>query len=150
MRLQADPAWRADGVGLVVDTPELKVVEDRGNVFGFLVAPNGNKCFFRFRFNFQNGSDTPDDGLDMPTNLINSEFVSYNNLRSGTGQRQYRAVPSGGGRVASHRQQPVRARDYQIYSVHYRGGVRRTSGQKRVAHLSQPQPGTGCCEPASG
>lgn len=97
VRLQADPAWRADGVGLVVDTPELKVVEDRGNVFGFLVAPNGNKCFFRFRFNFQNGSDTPDDGLDMPTNLINSEFVSYNNLRSGTGQRQYRAVPSGGG-----------------------------------------------------
>ena len=97
VRLQADPSWRGDGAGLLVDTPELKVVEDRGNVFGFLVAPDGSKSFFRLRFNFQNGSDTPDDGLDMPTHLINSPFVSYNNLRNGTGQRQYRAEPSGGG-----------------------------------------------------
>lgn len=95
-RLQADPSWRGDGNSLVVDTPEFKVLEDNGNVFGFLTPSDGKPSYFRFRFNYQNGGDVPEDSLPDPEFFIDSEFVSYNNLRRAGRQEQYRAIPAGG------------------------------------------------------
>lgn len=95
-RLQSDPRWRGDGNGLVVDTPEFKVLEDEGNVFGFLTPEKGEPTYFRFRFNYQNGSDPPEDSLPDPKFLIDSEYVSYNNLRRAGRQEQYRAVLADG------------------------------------------------------
>lgn len=96
-RLQEDPAWRGDANELVVDTPEFKVVEDNGNVFGFITPANGPPSQFRFRFNYQNGgSTTPQDDLPDPTFPIDSPYVSYNNLKASYGRPQYRAVLSSG------------------------------------------------------
>lgn len=95
-RLQSDPGWRGNGTGLVVDTPELKVIEDHGNIFGILEAPNGDKSLFRFRFNFQNGTDDPDEVLDDPDIFVDSEYVSFNNLLSANSREQIRAELIGG------------------------------------------------------
>ena len=101
-RIQSDPAWRGDGPGLVVDTPELKVLEDNGNIFGFITPTGGPPSHFRLRFNYQNGTaSTPEDDFPDPTFLIDSPFVSYNNLRASYAREQYRATPGGAWEVTS-------------------------------------------------
>lgn len=95
-KLQERPTWRGDDNGLVVDTPTLKVFEDRGNVFGLLTNSEGEKSLFRFRFNYQNGTDVPDDDLAQPANLIASPHVSSNNLLNGTNITQVVATENGG------------------------------------------------------
>ena len=95
-RLQADPLWRGDDNGLVVDTPEFKVLEDNGNVFGFLTPSDGPPSHFRLRFNFQNDGDPIDDDLPNPAFPIDTEFVCFNNLGAAVTKEQLRAHPVGG------------------------------------------------------
>jgi hypothetical protein len=83
-RLQEDVSWRANSVAkVVVDTPQLKITEDLGNVVGHLVAADGTKSEFQIRFNYQNGSSqTGDwqDGFDDPGQLYLYGAISQNNL----------------------------------------------------------------------
>lgn len=95
-KLQERPTWRGDDNALVVDTPALKVLEDEGNVFGLITNAEGEKSLFRFRFNYQNGEQPPNDGLEQPTHLIASPHVSSNNLLNGTNINQIVATENQG------------------------------------------------------
>lgn len=90
-RLRQNARWRGDGNGVVVDTPELLVREDRGNVIGFM--SDGRQ--FRIRFNFQDGEGQ--EGLSDPAIWIDHGYVSINNLLSSAP----RAVPRGDGVAGS-------------------------------------------------
>lgn len=84
-RLKENPGWRGDGNALVVDLPDLTVVEDNGNVFGLTRDLQGNVSTFRLRFNFQDGPNGGDALNDpAPGHLIESIYVSLNNTE-GTG-----------------------------------------------------------------
>ena len=86
-RLQEKPSWKGDGNAVTVNTANLMVVEDRGNIWGFLTSSSGNKSQFRIRFNYQNASGSPNDGQagdPAPNHLILSPNVSFNNLSSPT------------------------------------------------------------------
>ena len=80
-QLRADPTWRGDANRVTVNTPNLYVVEDNGNVIGLLTDSGGNVSQFRLRFNFQDGNPGA-EGLDdpAPENQIDSHYISINNL----------------------------------------------------------------------
>lgn len=82
-RLQEKPTWKGDGNGnattTIINTPQLTVTEDRGDVWGFLTDSLGNKSQFRIRFNWHNGAGGA-DGLSDPARMIPTQFVSFNNL----------------------------------------------------------------------
>lgn len=81
LRLRENPDWKGDGNALVVDRPDLKVLEDNGNVFGLITDSEGQKSQFRLRFNYQDGADGG-DGLDDPGpgHFVDNIYVSANNL----------------------------------------------------------------------
>lgn len=80
-RLEEDPLWRGNGQGTVVDTPTLKVREDRGNVVGVLSTSDGGRAQFRLRFNFQDGGGGGDAMVDPSTAMwSDSPHISVNNL----------------------------------------------------------------------
>ena len=86
-RLQQDPTWRGDGPGLPGGSPDgsLFVIEDTGNVFGFIRSPGGERSMFRIRFNYQDGAGNEVGGpLPNPGDPINNIYVSVNNLNSGS------------------------------------------------------------------
>jgi hypothetical protein len=80
-RLEEDPEWRGDDNGLVVDSPDLKVREDNGNVVGLVRHANGGVSQFRLRFNYQDGNGGADK-LDNPSEAmrLDSPHISVNNL----------------------------------------------------------------------
>lgn len=80
-RLEENADWRGDGNGVIVDSLELTVVEDNGNVVGLVKGEDGSVAQFRIRFNFQDGS-AGDDDLDDPSAqmVIDNPHVSVNNL----------------------------------------------------------------------
>lgn len=81
-RLSQNPSWKAEGVNqLVVDTPSLAVLEDRGNVLGLISLADGGKARFCLRFNNHDGAGGP-DGLDDSSLLIPMKEISYNNILS--------------------------------------------------------------------
>lgn len=88
-RLRQNARWRGDGNGVIVDTPELLVKEDQGNVVGFL--PHGRQ--FRMRFNYQDGDGS--EGLPNPSMWIDHPYVSINNMMSGASRPVPRADGSG-------------------------------------------------------
>lgn len=97
-RLAENGAWQGDGDAIMVDTPTLTVIEDRGNVLGLMRAgPDGPPAQFRIRFNYHDGgpSGNPnDDGLADPVAAVmqfSTPYVSVNNLAGG-GER---TVPRG-------------------------------------------------------
>ena len=85
-RLRDLRTWKGGGAtNLTVDMPDFKVVEDQGNVIGWLREPNGEVYQFRLRFNYQDGSLVSDGLPDpSPTHFIDQAYVSFNNLQ-GTG-----------------------------------------------------------------
>ncbi|MFN8608747.1 MAG: hypothetical protein U0931_14515 [Vulcanimicrobiota bacterium] len=105
-RLQENRLWQGDGdtgaagPHLIVNTPELQVVEDEGNVIGVLSDPDGQKTAFRFRFNFQDGnSNNPADGVDnLPasSHLIYNRYLSSNNIFQSIMVKTYDGDPSNG------------------------------------------------------
>lgn len=78
-RLSENPQWRGDANARVVDTPELIIEEDNGNVVG-LIMDNGQVSQFRVRFNFQDDGSGNQDGLADPTMWVDHPYVSVNNL----------------------------------------------------------------------
>lgn len=98
VRLQEDPGWRGDGNGIILNTPDLFVVEDRGNVYGLVKVAGQDFSQFRIRFNFQDGS-AGGDGLDDPQKPTNFAYVSVNNLAKGTPTPLPRVDSNG---IASH------------------------------------------------
>ncbi len=104
-RLQQDTKWRGNGIpdrgangGAVteVDAPGMVVVEDRGNVVGYLRGPYNDVGQFRIRFNFQDGSGGGTDNLSNPsTYTVRHQYVSINNL-AGAGARDVPRANQGG------------------------------------------------------
>ena len=91
-RLQENRMWMGNGDGAtpppgartIVNTPQLQVVEDEGNVIGVLVHPDGTRSAFRMKFNYQNGGSTsPDDGFPndpAATHKITNSYLCFNNI----------------------------------------------------------------------
>jgi len=99
-RLQENPAWRGDADAITIDQPgDIWVREADGNVVGILWSSNGEPSLFKIRFNYQNGSGggSSDEDFDDPPSdmIVESVFVSHNNLNGDTSQPQYRADSSG-------------------------------------------------------
>ena len=83
-RLASDYTWDLDG-GLVVDTPELAVYEDRGNIVGVVRTSEGDFAQFRVRFNFQDDAQADIDGfVDPGLYSVDSPYVSVNNILGGS------------------------------------------------------------------
>ena len=78
-RLSEDYAWSADG-GLIVDTPDMVVREDSGNVVGIVRADGGGFAQFRVRFNYQDDGQGDADGIADSALDIDARWVSVNNL----------------------------------------------------------------------
>ena len=84
-RLRDDGGWDAGLTArtttTVVDMPNLKVVEDRGNVVGWIRGANGDVSRFRIRFNYQDGAVGGDNCPD-PTApyFIDNVYLSMNNV----------------------------------------------------------------------
>ena len=81
-RLRENPYWNGgDDDEVVVDTPNLYVVEHRGNVVGLIKGSQTPQTQFRIRFNHQDG-DGGVDGLRDPEGQMNLDLeeLSYNNL----------------------------------------------------------------------
>ena len=107
-RLQENRLWVGNGDGatpppgphLIVNTPQLQVVEDEGNVIGVLVNQDGTRSAFRLKFNYQNGGSTsPDDGFpaDPAANhRISNSYISYNNIPQSLNIQSYQANSSTG------------------------------------------------------
>lgn len=83
MQLRSDGQWKGNKNAVTVNTPDLIVIEDNGNVVGWLSGGvNSEASMFRIRFNFQDGPGGP-DGLDDPqTYQIDNSYLSVNNLTS--------------------------------------------------------------------
>jgi hypothetical protein len=89
-RLKEDLTWRGSpdsGPQETVRTVDesMVIVEDHGNVVGLIRFESGHYGQFRIRFNYQDGAGAR-DGMDNPSRpfIVDSEFVSENNLSGGT------------------------------------------------------------------
>lgn len=82
-QLHQDSNWRGDKNKVTVNSPDLYVVEDNGNVVGLLTCPDGSKSQFRLRFNYNDGAGGG-DGLPNSALSIDEPYVSVNNLSGGT------------------------------------------------------------------
>lgn len=80
-RLRLHPDWKGDGNQVTVNTSDLFVQEDNGNVIGLVKAPTGTWSQFRLRFNYQDGAGA--EGLNDPAQFVfQSPYVCVNNLMS--------------------------------------------------------------------
>ncbi|MBI3926839.1 MAG: hypothetical protein HY319_14985 [Armatimonadetes bacterium] len=93
-RLGENYAWRGDGAGVIVDTPDLMVREENGNVVGLLRASGGDYAQFRIRFNYQDDALWNEDGLEDPTAemWVSHPYVSVNNIQGGSAMPVPRAT----------------------------------------------------------
>ncbi|MFA5506777.1 MAG: hypothetical protein WC314_19245 [Vulcanimicrobiota bacterium] len=80
MKIRENPNWRGDGSGLQINTPDLKVVESSGYVWGHMTAPGGSTSMFRIRFNFENGDGNGDHLSNSTGPRTQTPYVSLNNL----------------------------------------------------------------------
>jgi hypothetical protein len=83
-RLASDYTWDAND-GRVVDTADMIVHEDNGNVIGIIRTPEGDFAQFRVRFNFQDDSQGDADGQPDPTRYpVDTQYISVNNILGGS------------------------------------------------------------------
>lgn len=80
-QFKSDLNWRADANGVVVDSDDLVILEDHGNLLGWMRTSSRAWSGFRIRFNHQDGSGGSDTRED-PTYPIVSDALSLNNLSS--------------------------------------------------------------------
>ncbi len=62
-QMKAKNDWRGDKNATTINQPDLKVVEDNGNVVGWMKNASGAVSMFRIRFNFQDGTGNGDGGV---------------------------------------------------------------------------------------
>jgi hypothetical protein len=77
-QLRTNPTWSGDGPG--INTPDLWVVEDQGNVAGRVRLGNGGFGQFRLRFNFHDGTPGADGRPNSDHPLLDIRRLSLNNL----------------------------------------------------------------------
>ncbi|MGM9998265.1 MAG: PilX N-terminal domain-containing pilus assembly protein [Candidatus Bruticola sp.] len=96
-RLQDDITWRAADSKTISETNKgLQVIEKNGNVLGCITTTNGNKSFFRLKFNYEDGAGGLDGLNDSSSSeLIASPYVSVNNLFNSTPAKVYMASADG-------------------------------------------------------
>lgn len=93
-RLRENPRWCGNANDTVVDQPGLRVVEQRGNVFGDLTLDGASTSQFRLRFNYQDGPGGGEGLADPPAACwLKTPWISINNLL-GTGNAN---IPVGDG-----------------------------------------------------
>lgn len=80
LQLREDAEWHGNLNTTTIDQPDFKVVEDTGNVIGWLRDQNGSVSLFRIRFNYQDGDTPGGDELSDPGLAINTTFLSVNNV----------------------------------------------------------------------
>ncbi len=78
MQLRVNARWHGDRNGLTLDTPEVVVKEDNGNVVGYLA--DGSQ--FRLRFNYQDGDGA--ENLPDPAMKLDLPYLSLNNVMYST------------------------------------------------------------------
>lgn len=119
-RLQEDPNWKGGtGDSVVVNMPgTLWVRENRGNVVGIL-GSGAQKSVFRIRFNYQNGTSTPSEGLSNPAPemFLPMPYVSANNLNSASQLPVYRANSGGSWAVTGSSSSPYDCTRYTAVIV---------------------------------
>lgn len=79
VQIRENRDWKGDANALVVDTPTLKILEDNGNVIGWIKGPRGQVSMFRIRFNYRDGA-AGGEGLDNSANPIDNIYLSLNNI----------------------------------------------------------------------
>ncbi len=74
--------WQGDLNATTVNLPDFKVVEDNGNVIGWIKSATGEVSLFRIRFNHQDGGSPGADNMvdPAPSHIIDSTYVSINNI----------------------------------------------------------------------
>ncbi len=96
--LQSDITWRGDKTDntLSDSSKGINVRERNGNVVGMITTANGNRSFFRIKFNYEDG-DKGFDGLSnsSDSDRIQSPYVSVNNLFNTTPTKVYTASQDG-------------------------------------------------------
>lgn len=96
--LQSDITWRGDKSDntFTNNTEGISVRERNGNVVGMITTANGNKSFFRIKFNYEDG-DKGFDGMSdsSDSECIRSPYVSVNNLFNTTPTKVYTASKDG-------------------------------------------------------
>ena len=80
-QFKSDLNWSADANDVVVNSDDLVIREDHGNLLGWMRTDNGGWAGFRLRFNHQDGPGGG-DGRDDPDFPIASSSMSLNNLNS--------------------------------------------------------------------
>ncbi|ODT79832.1 hypothetical protein ABS71_00700 [bacterium SCN 62-11] len=94
-RLAENYLWRGNGNAVIVNTPELWVREDHGNIVGLVHNRNGEISEFRVRFNGQDDGVGNGDGLPNPSVLsILMPYVSVQNLSGGSPRSVIRGTGS--------------------------------------------------------
>lgn len=87
--------WKGNKDTTTLNLADLKVVEDKGNVIGWLRSASGQVALFRIRFNYQDGLGGPDNLDDpAPAHRIDSVYVSINNFVGGAPATIPRANPT--------------------------------------------------------
>lgn len=102
MQLRVNARWRGDLNTTTLQTPEVVVREDNGNVVGYLA--DGSQ--FRLRFNYQDGDGA--ENLPDPTMRLDMPYVSMNNVMYSTPS----PLPRADGAGASVK--PTSARPYSV------------------------------------
>lgn len=103
-QMRENPDWKGGATrALVVDQPGFRVLEEQGNVIGYLTDDDGATSEFRVRFNYNDGAlpqeydedenPLPNDGLPDSSLQVEHPHVSVNNLR----EELYAPLPYGGG-----------------------------------------------------
>lgn len=96
--LQSDVTWRGDKQeNTFTNSAEgISVRERNGNVVGMITTANGNKSFFRIKFNYEDGEKGFDGMSDSSdSERIRSPYVSVNNLFNTTPTKVYTASQDG-------------------------------------------------------
>ena len=84
LQLRVDADWKGNLNGTTVDQADFKVLEDNGNVLGWLRGPTGEVSMFRIRFSYQDGTAAGGDDMPNPAvaHRINTVNLSRNNVRN--------------------------------------------------------------------
>lgn len=98
-QLKEKSDWQGDLNTTTVNRPDLRVVEDNGNVIGWIRDATGRVSMFRIRFNYQDGNGTslPGDMLNdpSPSHRVDHGYISINNVRGGSDVPVPVAAPPG-------------------------------------------------------
>lgn len=85
LQLREDGDWKGDANATTINRPDLIVVEDNGDVFGWLKGGTNQVTMFRIRFNYHDGAGPGSDDLPNPANFALIPAVSVNNVNSSLG-----------------------------------------------------------------